>query len=227
MSGFRSAIALRSCRAELSDYTGNLVWSFRTVHWVLGSAIAPTSKPILAARAAKAHGVAKVWRQPHFENITPLRRGFAGHRQSTRQSFLATRATASTQRPSPSGKHGPLFATCGQGRRSRDRRFCRAEEEAVVVAFPEAYFVAAGRLPLCSAAHDPAYLRPHPFTGVCNTTGSPGCRRSKAKPPPSASSRPIRSAIFISTSPKFELRKASSTSSSPSTERQSSHKLSN
>ena len=44
----------------------------------------------------------------------------------------------------------------------------------------------------------------------------------KAKPPPSANSRPIRSASFISTSPRFELRKASSTCSSPSTERRSS-----
>ncbi len=38
----------------------------------------------------------------------------------------------------------------------------------------------------------------------------------------SANSRPIRSAIFMSTSPKFEPRRASSTSSSPSTERRSS-----
>ena len=46
--------------------------------------------------------------------------------------------------------------------------------------------------------------------------------RSKAQPPPNANSRPIRSASFISTSPRFELRKASSTCSSPSTERRSS-----
>src|ERR1700723_1170844 len=43
---------------------------------------------------------------------------------------------------------------------------------------------------------------------------SPGCRRSKGKPPPNANSRPIRSASFISTSPRFEPRRASSTSSS-------------
>ena len=96
--------------------------------------------------------------------------------------------------------------------RGRGRRRC----------IPKAYFAAARRLPVRSAAHHPASDRARPFTGVCNATGSPGCRRSKAKPRPSANSRPIRSAIFISTSPKFEPRKANSTCSSRSTERRSS-----
>src|SRR3974390_839481 len=52
--------------------------------------------------------------------------------------------------------------------------------------------------------------------------GSRGCRRSKAKPPPSENSRLARSAIFISTSLKSEPRRANSTSSSQSTERRSS-----
>jgi transposase-like protein len=44
-----------------------------------------------------------------------------------------------------------------------------------------------------------------------------GCRRSKAKPRPSVSSRPIRSAIFTSTLPRFGPLRASFISSSPST----------
>ena len=96
-----------------------------------------------------------------------------------------------------------------------------AEEEAVVVAFRRHTL-----LPLddCLYALQPTipHLTRSSFTGVCNATRSPGCRKSKAKPPPNANSRPIRSATFISTSPRFELRKASSTCSSPSIERRSS-----
>jgi transposase InsO family protein len=35
------------------------------------------------------------------------------------------------------------------------------------------------------------------LTGVCNAARSPGCRKSKATPPPNANSRAIRSASFI------------------------------
>jgi hypothetical protein len=52
-----------------------------------------------------------------------------------------------------------------------------AEEEAVVVAFRGHTFA-------------------RPFPGVCNATGSPGCRKSKAKPPPNANSRPIPIGYF-------------------------------
>src|SRR5580698_11030467 len=41
---------------------------------------------------------------------------------------------------------------------------------------------------------------------ACSATGSRGCRRSRAKPRPCANPRPIRLAILISTSPRFELR---------------------
>src|SRR6478752_10373812 len=73
------------------------------------------------------------------------------------------------------------------------------EEEAVVVAFRRHAL-----LPLddCLYALQPTvpHLTRSSYTGVCSATGSLGCRRSKAKPPPSANSRPIRSAIFILTS---------------------------
>ena len=96
-----------------------------------------------------------------------------------------------------------------------------AEEEAVVVAFRRHTL-----LPLddCLYALQPTipHLTRSSLHRCLQRHGIFGCRRSKAKPPPSANSRPIRSAIFISTSPKFEPRRANSTCSSPSIERQSS-----
>ena len=53
-------------------------------------------------------------------------------------------------------------------------------------------------------------------------TEPPGCHRSRARPPPSGSSRLTQSAIFISTSPRSEPRRASSTCSPQSIERRSS-----
>ena len=97
-----------------------------------------------------------------------------------------------------------------------------AEEEAVVVAFRRHTLLPLDDCLYALAADDP------PSDGLVSSPVSatprdlPACRRSKAKPPPNANSRPIRSAIFIPTSPKFEPPKANSTCSSPSTERRSS-----
>src|ERR1700735_2840381 len=93
-----------------------------------------------------------------------------------------------------------------------------AEEEAVVVAFRRHTLPP---LDDCLYALQPTI--PHlTRSSLHRSLQRHGCRRSKAKPPPNANSRPIRSATFISTSPKFEPRKASSTCLSPSTERRSS-----
>src|ERR1700722_10911857 len=95
------------------------------------------------------------------------------------------------------------------------------EEEAVVVAFRRHTL-----LPLddCLYALQPTipHLTRSSLHRVSNGTGSRGCRRSKAKPPPSENSRLTRSAIFISTLLKSEQRKANSTSLSQSTEPRSS-----
>ena len=118
-------------------------------------------------------------------------------------------ATASTRRRSPSGKRGPPFPICRQDRRS-PVAVLSAEEEAVVVAFRRHTL-----LPLddCLYALQPTipHLTRSSLHRCLNATGSPGCRRSKAKPRPNANSSPIRLAIFTSTSPRFELRKVSST----------------
>ena len=94
-------------------------------------------------------------------------------------------------------------------------------EEAVVGAFRRHTL-----LPLddCLYALQPTipHLRARRCIAAFSAMGSRGCRRSKAKPRPSASSRPIRSAISISTSPRFEPLRASSISSSRSTGPQSS-----
>ena len=90
----------------------------------------------------------------------------------------------------------------------------------MVVAFRRHTFAAARRLPLRSAADHSASDALVPYRCL-SVMESRGCRRSKAQLRPSASSRPIRSAIFISTSPRFEPRRANSISSSPSIGRQS------
>ncbi len=92
------------------------------------------------------------------------------------------------------------------------------EEEAVAVAFRRHALLPLDDCPtLCSppSASDALVhrcLQRNGSTGTANR-GEASARRD---------SRPIRSAISISTSPRFEPRKASSTSSSPSTERRSS-----
>src|ERR1700728_3314789 len=92
-----------------------------------------------------------------------------------------------------------------------------AEEEAVVVAFRRHTL-----LPLddCLYALQPTILH-LTRSSLHRCLQCNGISRSKVNPRPNANSRPIRSAIFISTSPRFEPRKASSTCSSPSTERRS------
>ena len=96
-----------------------------------------------------------------------------------------------------------------------------AEEEAVVVAFR-----GHALLPLddCLYALQPTipYLTRSSLHRCLRRHGISGCRWSKAKPRSNTNSRPIRSASFLSTSPRFEPLRASSISSSPSTERQNS-----
>ena len=96
-----------------------------------------------------------------------------------------------------------------------------AEEEAVVVAFRRHTL-----LPLddCLYALQPTipHLTRSSLHRCLQRHGISRLPQVEGQPPPNANSRPIRSASFISTSPRFELRKASSTCSSPSTERRSS-----
>jgi hypothetical protein len=96
--------------------------------------------------------------------------------------------------------------------RGRGRRRC----------LPKAYFVAARRLPLRPAGHPPASdaLVPSSVSATrWDLAAAAGRRRSLRQAKIQGFTR---SAIFISTSPRFELRKASSPSSSPSTGRRSS-----
>ena len=90
------------------------------------------------------------------------------------------------------------------------------EEEAVIVAFRRHTL-----LPLddCLYALQPTipHLTRSSLHRCLQRHGVRGCPRSKARPRPSGSSRPIRSAISISTSRRFEPPRASSISLSPST----------
>ena len=121
-------------------------------------------------------------------------------------------------------KRGPPFPTCRQDPSSPDRPSCQQEEEALVVAFRRHSL-----LPLDDCLYAPATtlipqiwtrsslhrcLQRHEISRLPQVEGEASAKRKR--------SRPIRSAKPISTSPRFELRKASSTSSSPSTERRSS-----
>ena len=87
---------------------------------------------------------------------------------------------------------------------------------------PKAYAAAARRLPLRPAADDPASdaLVPSPVSATPRDLPvAPGRRRSLRQ----TQIQDLSDRLFsISTSPRFEPRKASSTSSSPSTERRSS-----
>ena len=96
-----------------------------------------------------------------------------------------------------------------------------AEEEAVVVAFrrhtllplDDCLYALQPTIPHLTRSSLHRCLQRHEISRLPQVEG---------EPPPSANSRPIRSAIFISTSPKFEPRRANSTCSSPSIGRQSS-----
>ena len=90
------------------------------------------------------------------------------------------------------------------------------EEEAVIVAFRRHTLPP---LDDCLYALQPTipHLTRSSLHRCLQRHGVRGCPRSKARPRPSGSSRPIRSAISISTSRRFEPPRASSISLSPST----------
>ena len=117
-------------------------------------------------------------------------------RHQREDSVAKWKARSSRFRPANKNQAAEIDSPVSRG---RGRRRC----------IPKAYVAAARRLPLCPAARDPASDALVPAPVSAHATGSPGCPKSKAKPPPNANSRPIRSATFISTSPRFELRKAS------------------
>ena len=90
---------------------------------------------------------------------------------------------------------------------SPDRQSCQPRKRPSSSPSEAAYFAAARRLPVRSAADRPASDPLVPSTGVCNATGSPGCRRSKANALrfKRKFEGPIQSAILAySTSPRFE-----------------------
>ena len=96
-----------------------------------------------------------------------------------------------------------------------------AEEEAVVVAFrrhtllplDDCLYALQPTIPHLTRSSLHRCLQRNGISRLPQVEGEASAKRKLS---------PMRSAIFISTSPRFELRKASSTCSSPSTERRSS-----
>ena len=92
-----------------------------------------------------------------------------------------------------------------------------AEEEAARRRLPQAHAVAARRLPLCPPGHHPASDPFCPCTAVPAPRHQPPAERRRRQAAP-RSSRPIPSATSTSISPRCAPRRASSTSSWPSTD---------